>query len=391
MRKIEADSPQPLRQQLSEILRHEIQDGVLAPGARIPSERALAERYGISRASVREAIAELLHSGILFRTVGRGTFVARPEDRPESARPTVDGVAFLISERVFQFVQTGYNRILAGVESVCRDRGLDLYFHSISERPDAFVSWLERRGPRQVPVGCVLVGAVGRSLLDYLRAQGIAHVLVDLIVSERREDEIVVGIDYARGTGDAVRYLYELGHRSIGYIGFPQSQKYTAYWRTQQALGLPYEPRHVEFLSFLDLQPGVLEGYQAMQRMLEGRNLPTALLVTNDYVALGVVECLRVHNIAIPQQISVVGYDDLGQRSPVSLTTVRADLELVGRLAAQSLLAAAQGYNIDPKDLLVSTQLVPRSSTAPPTLGEGDQSAAHSGQRFVDFPVRVNG
>src|SRR4051794_10806173 len=102
---IQSDSPTPIRSQLKALLLQEIRNGTFQPGCRIPSEREIAESYGISRASVRESISELLNLGILFRTVGRGPFVS-PD--PFTTQPaTAAGpcnVAFIISESIFHFV-----------------------------------------------------------------------------------------------------------------------------------------------------------------------------------------------------------------------------------------------------------------------------------------------
>ena len=80
---IQTQSATPIRLQLSQILRVAIENGTFPAGVRIPSERDLAERYGISRASVRESITELIQAGALFRTVGKGTFVV---DAPPKTR-----------------------------------------------------------------------------------------------------------------------------------------------------------------------------------------------------------------------------------------------------------------------------------------------------------------
>jgi GntR family transcriptional regulator len=71
--------PIPLYYQLKEYIRQQIEEGVLAPGDLLPSERELSEKYGISRPTVRQALKELVYEGYLTREKGRGTFVARPK------------------------------------------------------------------------------------------------------------------------------------------------------------------------------------------------------------------------------------------------------------------------------------------------------------------------
>ena len=365
--KIRSDSPTPIRSQLKEILIGEIRQGRFRPGGRIPSERELAERYGISRASVRESITELINSGFLFRTVGKGTFVSKqlPDtDTPQKITTEPHNIGFVISEDIFHFVQTGYNKILGGVQEVCGQNGWRLLFSAVGEGSDnPGLNSLRQTGKLAFD-GCVVVGGVRRNTLDVLQEEGIPTVLVDMLISDEAADTLAVTINYADGARMAIQHLYDLGHRAIGYIGFPGSEKYRGYWESLEALDLRYEPRHVEFLHLLDLQPGILAGYQAMQRMLARAHLPSALLVTNDFAAIGVMEALGVTGIRVPEQISIVGFDDLGQKTSPALTTVRVDLAQVGREAAVTLHRKMLGEKLA-EHVAVPVELVVRGTTAP--------------------------
>jgi DNA-binding LacI/PurR family transcriptional regulator/DNA-binding transcriptional regulator YhcF (GntR family) len=365
---IQTQSATPIRLQLSKILRMAIEDGTFKAGVRIPSERDLAGRYGISRASVRESITELIQAGVLFRTVGKGTFVteAQKKKRVESsphALPRAEGICFAISDGVFHFVQTGYNRILAGVEAACRESGKRLYFQSID---DGGRDTFNLGG--SPPAGCIVVGGVGRHVLDRIRETGTPYVLVDLLIRNAGTDHIAVRIDYASGTHAAMDYLNSLNHHSFGFIGFAGSEKYKAYWRKLQEFKIPYDPRHVTLLSTLDLQPGIVAGYQAMDELIEGKSLPTSILVVNDFAALGVLERLKIAGLSVPGDISIIGYDDLGHNVHPPLTTVRVDLHQVGRLAADALFRKLNGEEVDNEECVVPVDLVVRGSTAPVTV-----------------------
>ncbi|HUQ94579.1 MAG TPA: GntR family transcriptional regulator [Bryobacteraceae bacterium] len=359
---IETDSPTSIRLQLSQILRREISEGRFESGARIPSERDLAGRYGISRASVRESITELIEAGILFRTVGKGTFVSA--ERPVSVTPAhtkQEGICFAISEGVFHFVQTGYNRILAGVEAECRRAGLRLYFQSFGD-----ASGSKADSIATLPSGCVVVGGISRHVLDSFRENAIPYVLVDLLIAEDNADHLAVRIDYAAGTRAAMTHLHGLGHRSFGFVGFPGSERYRAYWQKLEEYGIPYDPRQVEFLSGLDLQPGMVAGFDAMQRMIAERSVPTSLIVVNDFVALGVMQQLKISGYRVPEDISVIGFDDLGIKTSPPLTTVRVDLQQVGRLAAKALFRKLNGETVENNAYVVPVDLMVRGSTAAP-------------------------
>lgn len=355
---ISQDSPLPIRVQLRDILLREIREKRLVEGKRFPSERELAERFKVSRSSVREAISELIASGVLFRTVGRGTFVA---DEPLTSSD--HQIAFLISEDIFSFAETGYGRILRGVEDACRRRGDVLIFQSIGTDAGQLFS---KESPKVD--GIVIVGGLRRPLVERLREARIPMVLVDLLIHTKSDDVETVNIDYAGGTKQAVERLYELGHRRIGFIGFPGSDKYDSYWQSSAAMGLQYDPRLVEFLHSADLEPGIFAGFGAMQKIMTRGVVPTAVLATNDYVARGAMEALQAAGICVPDQVSIVGYDDFGLSTSPSLTTIRADLEEVGRLAVEALRRRIQGDEYG-TPIVVPVDFVERSSSAPVQVG----------------------
>jgi LacI family transcriptional regulator len=361
--KVQTRASIPVRDQLRSILTSEIARSHPG-GSRLPSERELAAVYGTSRTSVRQALDDLVRDGILFRTVGKGTFVASGATHGKAAnRLPVEAppdkqtrtLAFVISEKIFQFVQAGYNRILVGARKACQEAGYRLLFHSVTEDEPELEEGID---------GWIIAGGAPRRLLDRLRAGGAPLVLVDLLLLDDTSNSI--GFDYAGGMRQAVTYLNEIGHREIGFIGFPNSEKYIAYWQTLATLGLAYDPRFVELLQLPDLQPSILAGFRAMQKLLNEQRLPTALIATNDLVAHGMMEALAMANIRVPERISVLGFDDLGQDAHPPLTTMRTNSAEVGRLAVKTLLDQLRDGTTIQKHIAVPTEFIIRASTAPP-------------------------
>ncbi len=365
-------APEPVREQLRHILLAEIDRGTFLHGAKLPSERELAERFGTSRTTVRQAIEYLVEAGTLVRSAGKGTFVAGATSGAQSPLEPLSGtpapsspatLALVISEDIFEFVQVGYNRILLGVQKTCQQSGSRLLFHVLTDEAPMAEGDVD---------GYMVVGGAPRRFVERLRASGTPLVLVDLLLDDRSAS---VGIAYAEGMRQAVTYLHGLGHRNIGFMGFPNSEKYIAYWQTLAALGIRYEPRWVVFLQFPDLQSSMLAGYRAMQSVLTAKPLPTAMLPTNDLVALGAKDALTVAGIEVPKRMSVMGFDDLGVEADRPLTTMRTDSSEVGRLAVRTLLEQIRGEAHAQTRLTVPTELVIRESTAPPYVeGEGTET-----------------
>src|SRR5436190_16501222 len=184
--------------QLRSVLIEEIERGVYGELGKLPSERALADRFAVSRTSVRECLNTLVKDRILVRVVGKGTFVASANKLSVSSADVPTDLAFLIGENIFQFVQPGYNRILIGAEQACRQQGYRLLFHSVTdEETDPQLGLSPGHGIR----GCLVAGGLRKKSLDRILDWGVPVVLTDLIVDGNTS---AVGPDYASGTRQAL-------------------------------------------------------------------------------------------------------------------------------------------------------------------------------------------
>jgi DNA-binding transcriptional regulator YhcF (GntR family) len=162
-------APEPVRDQLRLLLLAEIDRGTFLRGAKLPSERELAEKFGTSRTTVRQAIEFLVEAGTLVRSSGKGTFVAgalsetwsSSDPSAGTAAGTLQGtLAFVISEDIFEFVQVGYNRILLGVQTTCQQSGYRLLFHVLTDDAPMVESGV---------AGYIVAGGAPRRFLERLR------------------------------------------------------------------------------------------------------------------------------------------------------------------------------------------------------------------------------
>lgn len=359
---VETNSPLTVKLQVRSLLVDEIKSGVYVANHRIPSERDLAEKYGVSRASVREAITELLSTGVLFRAGGRGTFVA--QDPPPEIVPTQHfrQLGFWISSEIFHFVQSGYTRILTGVEEVCRAEGYALDFHSVNEDTESLDSLFPPHPRHPEAAAHIIAGGLRNATVERLQRLGKPLIVVDPLMRRKQQNIDCVRIDYAHGTRQAIQHLAELGHREIGFIGFASSEKYEAYWKALEEFQLPYLPRFVQFLDLPDVAPSMTVGFQCMNALLAAPDRPSAILVVNDYIALGALEALSIAGLTVPNDMSIVGFDDIGEGS-VPLTTVRCDLVETGRAAARRLFEHLARPGMAAGELVLPVNLVVRRST----------------------------
>ncbi len=173
--------------------------------------------------------------------------------------------------------------------------------------------------------------------------------------------------DNEAGARMAVRHLHELGHRSIAHVTGPEGNVLTTTRRAgmiaeRQALGLEVRPEWIIRGDFT-----LQSGYAAARQITELKERPTAVFCASDLVAFGLVSGLKEMGVAVPDDISVVGFDDieLADFFDPALTTIRQDRRTLGRRAADLLLRelnAPKGKISDHIEY-VDVELVPRAST----------------------------
>ncbi len=172
-----------------------------------------------------------------------------------------------------------------------------------------------------------------------------------------------IDTDNVAGGRIATDYLIERGYRRIGIIGsnknVPGDDRYRGYQDALTAHGLSRDDALVSFGDY-----SMDSGARAMQQLLPAK--PDAVFVTSDTMALGALRTLREHNLRVPDDVAIVGYDDLPpaiQADP-QLTTIRQPIEQTGHLAVETLLQLIENPQRPLRQVKLSNELVVRESTA---------------------------
>lgn len=210
--------------------------------------------------------------------------------------------------------------------------------------------------------GVVIVQSLGEEALDY-KESSMPTIYIDQPV----EKSSAVYSDNKHGSILAVDYLYELGHRKIAHITGSQSM-YTAVERTN-GYYIAIKKHHLEIPSNYIVDGGFYSyegGREAMIRLLALPDRPTAVFVSGDEMALGAMRLIRESGLRIPEDISVIGFDDIPLAKFVDppLTTIKQDKELIGRQAAVLLLNEINGLSKNHTTKVVPVQLLKRDSCA---------------------------
>jgi LacI family transcriptional regulator len=175
-----------------------------------------------------------------------------------------------------------------------------------------------------------------------------------------------VEVDKIEGVAKMVRHLIRLGHTRIGCIPYAPL---AGNWHLNQRLGQVRATLAEAGLTLDDamIEPGAYDpktGYEATLRLLKRKPWPTALFAMNDVMAFGALEALRQSGVRVPQDLAVVGFDDIRLAAFASppLTTVREPDAEMGRQAAQLLLDQIEGREMQQRDIRLETTLVIRES-----------------------------
>jgi len=204
-------------------------------------------------------------------------------------------------------------------------------------------------------------------LLEWYAHTSLPCVSVGSLVPAER-GIYCVDSDSEHGIRLATEHLLELGHRKLGFVRGPENQ-FSAYQREQafRAVLKTYEIPVVE--GWIQGDGYEIEsGYHGMQAILAQPSLPTGVVASNDLVAMGALRACLDHGLSVPEDVSIVGYDDFPGASVVNppLTTVRNDIHGIGHHAAEVLIEQIETGTLRSGVRLFAGEMVVRGSTAPP-------------------------
>ena len=271
---------------------------------------------------------------------------------PDLGKPFYSGILAGISDG---FSGTDYAVLITDTENdPLQDATLAGYF--LDGRIDGAIS-LEGRMTHHALQECVDLGAGER--------------IVFLCEWVEGESFPVISSDNAEGARLAIRHLHELGHRKIAHVTGPDGNVLTTARREgvvaeRARLGLPVRPEWIIRGDF-----SLESGHEAARRILSMDERPTAVFCSADMVAFGLISGLQAAGLRVPQDISVVGFDDIEMSEfyVPAITTIRQDRHRLGRRAAEVLLSRlGPGHEASGDNDPMPVELVVRTSTAPPLV-----------------------
>lgn len=252
-----------------------------------------------------------------------------------------------------------FSELALGVESFANEHGYCVFLCNTNwdyEREKTYVDILKAKRVDGLIVSSVIENATHHKRLSL--------PLVYITEGPKSDDIYYVGIDNKTGTMLGVEYLIKLGHKDIVYIGGSEKtstnrERFEGYSETMQKHGYTIKASIRTSDSF-----SLESGYKAAMEMLIKSEIPTAVFAVNDIVALGVIQAVEEFGLKVPEDISVIGFDDIAFSSMhrIKLTTVSQPKFEMGRLSAELLINLIKRGHIAQKINIVQPNLIIRNT-----------------------------
>lgn len=264
--------------------------------------------------------------------------------------------------RVHIFSVYYFSELLSGIGEALQEQGynLMLFFHKMQIGKDNDYFPYFRAGNVD---GCILLGTFknDRGLLG-IYDKGYKFCLINNYIADT--DISFADVDNVAGAYEAVNHLINLGHSNIVFLNGPSfytnsTDRFIGYKKALKEAGIPFKEQYV-----IEGNYGRKSGYEATEKLLTLSGKPTAVFAANDRMAAGLIQGLKQKEVRIPEDMSVVGYDDSDTAVLIEprLTTVRIPFFELGKQCAQEFISILKGERKTSFNLFLTPELVVRES-----------------------------
>lgn len=352
-------------------IKSKILDGTYAPHQKINSESELMKQFDVSRHTVRVAIGELVSEGWLYREQGAGTFCADRSaieiDNKNYENKKIAIITTYISDYIFP-------SIIRGAEAEISQEGYHVSLFSTNndyENERRILETILSQRFDGVIVEPTRSASSNPNISYYLNLEllNIPYIMINAYYDEL--EPVCVVMDDEKGGYLQTEYLINEGHKKI--IGFFKTddlqgvKRMKGFIKALRAYGIAINPQNIVTYSTLESTKPV----EFLNNMLEATvERPTGIVCYNDQLAMELLDVIREKELAVPDDISIIGYDDslFAEISEVKLTSIEHPKSEMGRMAAKMILEMIKrGKNTkqikDIESFVFEPKLVIRKST----------------------------
>lgn len=359
---------------VKEKIKEWITTGQVKPGDKIYSENELVKIFGVSRHTIRQAVGDLVHEGWLYREQGAGTFCSNKviQNQPKGEKSPINGknigvITTYISDYIFPL-------IIKGIESYLTEKGYSLTFactdNDVEKEKQCLQSMLSRNIDGLI-IEPTKSSGYNPNINFYLELEqnNIPYLMINQYYSQLIPPHIIV--NDKKGGFIATDHLIKLGHEKI--IGIFKTDDLQGVYRMQGFIQAFRENNITLFPEMIitystEEQDNIL--MEKVKKILSlSETMPTGIICYNDQIALSLLNILRDLQIRVPEDISMVGYDDsyLAEASEVKLTSVIHPKMKMGIDAAKWIVSAVENKSLEgsiPQSMVYEPELAIRNSTA---------------------------
>ena len=350
--KIDRTSALPLYIQLAEAIKYEITNGTLSYGDKLPSENELTAQLGLSRMTVRSALTALVNDQYIEKAHGKGTFVCY---KPQTLLGHID----VLLDITYSYFATHY---IQSISDVLTQNNYRFIIHDTKDSQEETCHLLEdilthgsagiilQPSHKAEPLSQDL-----KNLLYRINARGIPYIMLDRSYHEVPGFRMVFD-DYSGGRA-AAEYLISLGHKNFAMVCC--SKFYENRFRLDGFNSVLYEYGLTPLVTLEDTS----DLNKTLIPTIKEHNI-TAIFNYNDEIAAEVLRILHSSDLNVPENISVVGFDDtvIAESTNPQLTSVVHPKNILGKFAAEKLLSAIDNISFEQDHDLLSPKLHIRSS-----------------------------
>jgi GntR family transcriptional regulator of arabinose operon len=373
---INKNAPIPIYQQILNEIRTYIANGDWPANTQIPTEAELESELSVSRVTIRQALSAAVDQGLIIRMPGKGTFVSGIDHISAMMNTKKSFIGYVVPH-----LSSSFNvQILLGVESILKEEGFHLIFCNSEgnlSKENQLLQNLETNKMAGYIIQPVYSKVTDRSIID-IAAKESRIVFIDRNIPGVSVDTVMS--NHFEGGQLVVKHLLDQGYRDIVYlarepIGLPSvSERLRGYEvamsaagqksRSPFVVGGPIELGYIQNQNSPTLKENSV--VDTIGEFLRSPSRPEAVVAMNDLVAMLVFEAAAQVGLRIPDDLALVGFDNLDYAETYNLTTMAQRPYEIGSEAARLLLRRIHRDSDAVEQLLLPTQLIKRGSSINP-------------------------
>lgn len=384
---INNNSSKPLYKQIEHAIKNMILSGELKTGDQVGSHNQLSIQYGVSVITVKKALNNLISKGYLYTVVGKGTYVSEPKEETGKKFGEHKTIGLVLKDVNHPF----FSMIVHSIEERAYELNYTLLISSSSnkiEKEENQINHFRDIGVDGLIIASLSLQYRATPYIQKLHNENFPYIMISYMHDPQYW---FIGSDNEKGSYIATEHFVNLGYKKIGYVYLGKENLLTevrrnGYARALMEYDIPYNSKRV--FSYADEKYDMGEnriqlGYQFGKEFVQMEDKADALLFYGDTSALGFVKYMLEAGVKIPEDVAVIGYDDiaLASLSAIPLTTVRQPVRKIGRQAVDVIHKRINKQEIMNR-IIYDPELVIRDSC-------GGKKIGNKAANFEDFVGRI--